>query len=108
MLNDIGIGRKRILRSCVFEDHGFSGAHYVSDERLGQRGCGETGVYQTHSDTFPLVVASASTRSSSLRRPIRSPRSAPACSMAARMTLSIRFSRTSSPETACDTLITVA
>ena len=42
------------------------------------------------------------------RGTIKSPRSAPACSMAARMSLSISFSRTISPETACETLITVA
>ena len=37
-----------------------------------------------------------------------SPRSAPACSIAVRMSVSISLSRTISPETACDTLITVA
>src|SRR5262249_46616724 len=46
--------------------------------------------------------------SSSLLGVISSPRSAPACSMAARMSLSMSFSRTISPETACDTLSTVA
>jgi len=40
--------------------------------------------------------------------PIKTPRSAPACSMAVRMSVSISFSRTISPATACDTLMTVA
>ena len=39
---------------------------------------------------------------------IRRPRSAPACSIAARIRLSISFSKTISPETVCETLITVA
>ena len=56
----------------------------------------------------PLVVASASIRSSSLADRINRPRSAPACSIAVRMSVSISFSRTISPETACETLITVA
>ena len=56
----------------------------------------------------PLVVASASIRSSSPRGRISRPRSAPACSIAVRMSVSISFSKTISPETACETLITVA
>ncbi len=56
----------------------------------------------------PLVVASASARSSSPRGRINRPRSAPACSTAMRISVSISFSKTISPETACETLITVA
>ena len=56
----------------------------------------------------PSVVASASIRSSAPRRRISRPRSAPACSIAVRMSVSISLSSTISPETACDTLITVA
>src|SRR5262249_38133807 len=46
--------------------------------------------------------------SSSPRGVISRPRSAPACSIADRRSLSMSFSRTISPETACDILITVA
>ena len=56
----------------------------------------------------PLVIASASIRSSSPRGTIRRPRSAPACSRAMRMSLSISFSSTISPESACETSIIVA
>ena len=56
----------------------------------------------------PLVVASAAMRSSSPRGRSNSPRSAPACSIAVRMSVSSSFSRTISPDTACETLRTVA
>ena len=54
------------------------------------------------------VLASAAIRSSSPCGRIRRPRSAPACSIAVRMSVSISFSKTISPDTACETLITVA
>jgi hypothetical protein len=56
----------------------------------------------------PLVVASASIRGSSPRSKSNSARSAPGCAIAMRMSVSIRFASTISPETACETLITVA
>jgi hypothetical protein len=56
----------------------------------------------------PLVVASASIRCSTPRGRINKPRSAPACSTAVRMSMSISLSRTISRVTACDTLIAVA
>src|SRR5262245_46781581 len=56
----------------------------------------------------PLVVASASMHCSTPRGRINRPRSAPACSIAVRISVSISFSKTISPDTACETLITVA
>ena len=65
-------------------------------------------ISQMHGYTLSAVLASAADLQSSPRGNIKRPRSAPACSMAARISLSISFSRAISPETACDTLITVA
>ena len=51
------------------------------------------------------IVASATIRYSSPRARIRRPRSAPACSIAVRMSVSISFSRTISPDMACESLM---
>src|SRR4051812_9320274 len=58
--------------------------------------------------SLPWLVTAASIRSSLSCGRINKPRSAPAYSMALRMTVSSSFSRTISPDTASDTLITVA
>ena len=41
MLNDVGIGRKRILRRCIIENHGLTGAQDVLNKGLRQ--CARTG-----------------------------------------------------------------
>jgi hypothetical protein len=56
----------------------------------------------------PLVVASASIRCSSPLGRMSKPLTAPACSIAVRISVWMSFSTTISPETACDTLSTVA
>ena len=63
----------------------------------------------TVTSTFPWdVTASAAIWGASPRTRISRPRSAPACSIAARMSLSRSLSRIISPEIACETSITVA
>src|SRR5947207_4984819 len=57
---------------------------------------------------LPLVLASAWIHRSSSRGTINTPRSAPACSIAVRNTVSTSFSSTISLETACETFSTVA
>ena len=39
-LKDVGIGRERILRRCILENHSFLSTHYVVHKRL--RHCGRS------------------------------------------------------------------
>jgi len=74
------------------------------DDLQGQRRCGQELVAQSYDNCAPPVMASAPIRCSTPRARINMPRSAPACSIAVR----ISVYSTISPETVCDTLSTVA
>ena len=108
-LTDVRILGKRGLGRGVVQYDALPGAHDIVEHRFRQRICGHATRSRRCTITVsPLVAASAAIRSSAPRARTNRPRSAPACSIAMRMSVSISFSRTISPETACDTLITVA
>ena len=98
----MGPGRRHHAAEHSRESGGHSGTRTPADlQRLRWL------VADRPSPVLPWVVTSASIRCSSPRGRINRPRSAPACSMAVRMSVSISFSRTISPDTASETLITV-
>src|SRR5271166_6299371 len=107
-LADVGVGSKRRLGRGIVENDALAGAQDIVKDRLRQHG-GFTGASRISTRTVsPRVVASAAIRGSAACDSTNRPRSAPACSIAVRMSVSISFSSTISPETACDMMITVA
>ena len=107
-LTDVGVGGKWILSPRRRREYCPYVMNDVMDDRLWQRGCGEGRPSQTYDDG---VAAGGGFRLYSLlaaARGINRPRSAPACSIAVRISVSISFSETISPDTACETLTTVA
>ena len=89
----------------VVENHALAGAHDIVQDRFRQRRPGHGLVAELHEDR---IAAGRGFRRDPLLGQISKPRSAPACSIAVRISVSISFSSTISPETVCDTLITVA
>ena len=99
---------KTILDRGVIQNHTLLGAGNITQDRFWQRGPGH-GPF-SHIDYNRVAAGSGldSIRYSSSRGIINNPRSAPACSIAVRMSVSTSFSRMISPERAWDTLIRVA
>ena len=100
----ISLENSRLYRE---QNHALVGVHDIVKDRFRQRGCGHGLVAQTHNDR----VAGRGFRLDPQLGPSRKnqqPALGTCCSIAVRMSVSISFSRTISPDTACETLITVA
>ena len=100
-------GKSGVSRGIV-ENQGLARAQDGLDDGLRQRNRRQGLVAQLHGDRAPQIVASAASRCSLPATSTNTPRSAPACSIAVRMSVSSNLSSTISPDTACDTLSTVA